>query len=138
MPKTASSSKRNSGDAELGRRIEALLARNKHLNNGGAKTRSDLAIAAGVSPTAAGKWVRTGAIAREQLVPICRALRCSADELLGLRKIGTAAAEPFDLDALVSALEFVDKTNKMKKSTMSYGEKAQLLLDVLALENSAG
>lgn len=50
-------------------------------------TNSALAEAVGSSLTAVGKWIKTGKFARENVVPICRALGCTADELLGLTSL---------------------------------------------------
>lgn len=44
-----------------------------------------------VSPTAVGKWLRTGQLSRNHIAPLCRLLRCSADELLGLVPLATTA-----------------------------------------------
>lgn len=68
-----------------GDRLRALMARAK-------VSQATLARALDLSPTAVGKWFRAGQISRSQIAPICRLLRCSADELLGLVPIAPAAA----------------------------------------------
>lgn len=56
-------------------------------------SQADLAAALGVSPTAVhAKWIGEGKIARERIPAICRILRCSADELLGLVPIRSSTA----------------------------------------------
>lgn len=54
---------------------------------------AELADATGKSVQAVGKWVRTGAIARDVIPPICRRLNCSSDELLGLIPIEKISGE---------------------------------------------
>jgi hypothetical protein len=124
---------RNPSDPELGRRIVALMARNKVLNNGGAASKAQLATATGVSPSAAGGWANKGTVARQQIVPVCKALKCSADELLGMKPIGEVEAREYALDEIAEALEFVAKFEKMEKRTLSPREKAQVLLNVIHL-----
>jgi hypothetical protein len=134
MNKNRGNSRKSGGDPELSRRIKAILARNKAMKNGGATTKAQIAKSAGVSRTAAGKWVELGEIARENIAPLCSALKCSADELLGMRPLGAAAEPPFTLTELAEALEFAAKFEKMEKRTLTHREKAQVLLNVMHLE----
>lgn len=68
-----------------GVRLETLLSRAK-------RTQAELAEATGVSPTAVGKWIRSGKIGRQNIAAICRFLQCSSDELLGLAPVAPAAS----------------------------------------------
>lgn len=71
-------------DAHDGDRLRVLMDRS-------AVSVATLARALDVSDQGVQKWLRTGQIARTSIPGICRAIRCSADELLGLVPIASAA-----------------------------------------------
>jgi hypothetical protein len=75
----------------------------------------DLAEATEASVQAVGKWKHTGQFARDRIVQICREVRCSADELLGLVPIDRIAETPahyhamLDRDRLQVAVRVVEQ-----------------------------
>lgn len=69
-----------------GDRLRKLMAR-------AGVSQADLTREIDVTAQAVGKWLRTGQIAREHLPGICRYLRCTSDELLGLAPITEPSAE---------------------------------------------
>lgn len=87
-----------------GNRLERLMKR-------AGVTKAELARHIGTSPTGVKKWIDTGSIAREHIAPMCRFLRCSADELLGLDSIANAASPHVrpNETTLASALQTVDE-----------------------------
>lgn len=103
-----------------GTRLFALMSR-------AGISKSDLAAALNVSPTTVGaRWIGEGKIARERIKEICRLLRCSADELLGIIPIMSSSqvAESLGtynvLDSSARALlnGFSRLTDEHKKSTL--------------------
>lgn len=74
-----------------GVRLDALMKR------AGVKPRQ-LAEAAGVSEVAVGKWISEGTISRTRIPIICRTLKCSADELLGLVPIRSEGSSVREVD----------------------------------------
>lgn len=74
-------------DQHDGDRLIALMRR-AEVSDG------QLSAATNRSVQAIGKWKATGKIARDRIPAICRRLRCSADELLGLVPIHRIGEDP--------------------------------------------
>lgn len=75
----------NTNTEHDGTRLRLLMSR-ANINT------STLSRAMNVTTQAVEKWLASGQIARAQIAPLCRVLRCSADELLGLVPIAAPKA----------------------------------------------
>lgn len=98
----------------------------------------DAALAAGTerSVQAVGKWKATGQIAREVIPGICRTLKCSADELLGLVPIQQIGEEPAPYsfrpqrEMLRDAMTIVERALAQPRVQITAEGRAEITLEV--------
>jgi len=87
--------------SELTNPIDELIVR-------AGTTRTALARKLGVEPQAVAKWTKGGGIDRSRLAGLCRELRCSADEVFGIREVGSPPLR-FDVRTLEDAIDVVEQ-----------------------------
>lgn len=97
-----------------------------------------LADAAGVSEAGVSKWVNKGQIARKHIPTICAQLRCSADELLGIRQTPPAKAARLRDDLLVDAIEVIEAGLEQARVKLPAAKRARLVIAVYELAEERG
>lgn len=97
-----------------------------------------LADACGVSEAAVSKWAKEGQIARKQIPAICATLRCSADELLGIKSSVPSAGRALRSDALADAIEIVEKGLANSRVTLTPAKRAGLIIAIYELVEESG
>lgn len=100
-----------------------------------------LAVATDATVQAVGQWKRKGNIARQRIPSICRVLRCSSDELLGLAPLAGVAESPaayasdVDRTMLARAIAAVERWTPTGR-TICAEVHAEIILTVLELLES--